>query len=404
MFEKLKTIQDRLREKVSLKFKRYYFDSIFESKNVVWVVGERGIWKTYSLLQVAKMSKKSFYFSADSVLSHGMWVFDTVYDLVINRKVSVILIDEIHKYDNWKVELKNIVDSFPDVKIVFSWSSSLDIIKWTIDLARRVKIIKIYPLNFREFLEFQYWIEIEDLTFERLINDYCEISFDFSWKINEKHIQEYFLYWFYPFFKSEKIDDFQDKLYSTLEKIIVDDLPSFVNTQTSTLIKLKKIFYYIANNLPSNISYLSLSKKIWINKDTLENIIFILSKIWVLNLVSKSPNLSDVVRKEFKVFLWNPNLYYALNSEIEIWTIRECYILHFLKKLITPRNEIDTTLLLPKSWDVLFKYKWQSYIFEIWWKNKTNKQIKWTKNSFIVADNIIIWEKWKIPLWLFGLI
>jgi predicted AAA+ superfamily ATPase len=39
------------------------------------------------------------------------------------------LIDEIYKYPNWTLELKNIIDSFPVKKIIFSGSSSLDIVK-----------------------------------------------------------------------------------------------------------------------------------------------------------------------------------------------------------------------------------------------------------------------------------
>ena len=69
------------------------------------------------------------------------------------------MIDEIHKYPNWTLELKNIIDSFPDKKIIFSWSSSLDIVKWTASLERRVKVLKVFPFDFKEFLEFNYKIK-----------------------------------------------------------------------------------------------------------------------------------------------------------------------------------------------------------------------------------------------------
>ena len=42
------------------------------------------------------------------------------------------------------------------------------------------------------------------------------------------------------------------------------------------------------------------------------------------------------------------------------------------------------------------------YIFEIGGKNKSFKQIKDIKNSFVVADEIEIGSGNKIPLWLFG--
>jgi predicted AAA+ superfamily ATPase len=39
-----------------------------------------------------------------------------------------LFIDEVHKYETWSQEIKNIYDSFPDLQIVFSGSSILDII------------------------------------------------------------------------------------------------------------------------------------------------------------------------------------------------------------------------------------------------------------------------------------
>ena len=43
-----------------------------------------------------------------------------------------------------------------------------------------------------------------------------------------------------------------------------------------------------------------------------------------------------------------------------------------------------------------------NYIFEVGGKNKNNKQIKEEKNAFVVADNIIIGDEKKIPLYLLG--
>jgi uncharacterized protein len=67
-------------------------------------------------------------------------------------------------------------------------------------------------------------------------------------------------------------------------------------------------------------------------------------------------------------------------------------------------NEFEIDLSLPKGGDINFTYNKKSYIFEIWWKSKTSKQIKNLDNSYIISDDIIIWEKNKIPMWLFWLI
>ncbi len=404
MFKILKSISDRLVENTKIDFFRYFYSDLKKDIKVIWIVGERWIWKTTALLQFAKQNKNSFYISADNSIILSNWLFKIAYEILQEYWVENLMIDEIHKYPNWTLELKNIVDSFPDKKIIFSWSSSLDIVKWTASLERRVKILKVFPFDFQEFLKFHYDIEVEKYFFEEIIKNYKKISFDLSSKIKKEYINKYLKTWFYPYSKDFEEVDFFEKIFNTWEKIILEDLPSFINSQSSTLIKIKKLFYFIANTLPWDLNYNNLAKKIWIHQDTLENIIFILSKIWVINLVSKSPEVNNLIRKEFKIYLWNPNLYYAYNKDVNIWIIREAFVIHFLKRLINNYNELKTDIFLPRSWDINLKYNDKEYIFEIWWKTKTRKQVKNIKNSFIISDNIIVWEDNKIPMWLFWLL
>ena len=396
-------INDRLVSKQNTNFFRYFYKYLNENIKVIGIAWERWIGKTTALLQFAKQNKNSFYLSADNSIVLANWLFKIAYELLQDYNVENLLIDEIHKYPNWTLELKNIIDSFPDKKIIFSESSSLDIVKATASLERRVKILKVYPFDFKEFLDFNYWVKVNNYSFEEIIENYKKIGFDLRWIIKQEYFKKYIETWFYPYSKEFNKIDFYSKIFNTLEKIITEDLPSFINSQAITLIKMKKIFYFIANSLPWDLNYSSLAKKIWVHQDTLENILFIMSKIWVVNLVAKSIWVSDMLRKEFKIYLWNPNLYYANNLDIDIWIIRESFVLHFFKRLINRQNEFDIDISLPRKWDLHFKYKNKNYIFEIGWKNKTTKQIKNIKNSFIISDDIMLWEANKIPMWLFWL-
>jgi len=404
MFKILEWINKRLVENIKLDFFRYFYINLKDDIKIIWIVWERWIWKTTALLQFVKQNKNSFYISADNSIVLSNWLFKVAYEILEEYWVDNLMIDEIHKYPNWTLELKNIIDSFPDKKIIFSGSSSLDIVKWTVSLERRVKVLKVYPFDFREFLDFNYNIKVKNYSFDEIIKNYKKISFSLKDIIKEEYIKKYLEVWFYPYSKDFNKVDFYSKIFNTQEKIILEDLPSFINSQTATLIKIKKIFYFIANTLPWDLNYSNLSKKIWIHPDTLENILFIMSKIWIINLLPKSIWVSDMMRKEFKIYLWNPNLYYAHNKDISIWIIREAFVLHFFKKLINNKNELEIDLSIPKSWDIFLKYKEKNYTFEIGWKWKTNKQIKKIDNSFVISDNIIIWEWNKIPMWLFWLI
>ena len=76
--------------------------------------------------------------------------------------------DEIHKYRNWNQELKNLYDSYPDIKIVFSGSSSINLIKGICDLSRRGVIYKLAGISFREYLNFNGIVNFEPITLETI--------------------------------------------------------------------------------------------------------------------------------------------------------------------------------------------------------------------------------------------
>ena len=404
MIEKLKIIHNNLIKKVNFDFKRSFY--IEFDLNKFWptaIIWERWVWKTYFMLQKLKESKKrNIYFSADNMLIKWISLSELIFDLVHKYKIEFIAIDEIHKFQNWQKDLKSIIDSFPDLDLIVSGSSSLDLYKKTADLQRRIYNFPISTLNFSEFLTFYKNIQIQTFSFDEIVSSYESISFDLWNKMILEYFKEYMNYGFYPYSKNKR-EIYHSILLKNLQKVILEDIPTFLNFNTSTLSKVEKLFYYIANTHPSDLNYNSLWKKIDISKDLLETIITYLSKIWVLNLAIRSNKLTDIIRKEFKVFLWNPNIYFAYKDNPELWTVRESFILKVLKN-INLKNHFSLDIILPNYWDLVFEQNWKQYLFEVWWKSKWTKQIKNIKNSFIIKDDILIWEWNNIPIWLFGLI
>jgi len=277
--------------------------------------------------------------------------------------------------------------------LVFSWSSSMALYDWIIDLWRRVYDYKINTLSFREFLKLKYNINLEKISLEDLVKDHENISVQYSTKIKEIYFDEYIKQWAYPFWLELSFNSFANRLLKTLDRIIWEDLSYIKNFQTQSLEKISKLLYFIANTTPSELSINHLSKKIWVDKNLVDNVLYILNKIWTVNLIQKWTNISDKVRKEYKIFLWDTNKYFVYNIKTDIWILRECFFISEMKKI----NNIFISL--PSAWDFKVEYNNQNYIFEIWWKNKKNK---YPKNTFIVKDNILSSENsYTIPLWLF---
>ena len=96
-----------------------------------------------------------------------------------------------------------------------------------------------------------------------------------------------------------------------------------------------------------------------------------------------------LIEKLEKIYLNNSNLLYI--DDANIGTIRETFFLSML--------DTNYKITAPKKGDFLVDDK---YLFEIGGKNKSFKQIKDIKDSFVVADDVEIGIGDKIPLWLFG--
>jgi uncharacterized membrane protein len=155
--------------------------------------------------------------------------------------------------------------------------------------------------------------------------------------------------------------------------------------------------YFIANSTPSELSFTSLWKKIWVDKLIVDNVLTLLNKIWIVSLVPKFGNLSERVRKEYKMFLWNTCLYNAYNLNTDVWILIECFFVSQVKRI--QFMEIFT----PKSGDFILQLYDKVWKFEIGWKNKTKR--KYESDVYIIKDDILVSEDDRIiPLWLFGLL
>ncbi len=393
----LKNIQEELLKQTNLDFKRDIYHNINSKERLIWLIWERWVWKTTIMLQKIKEKWTWFYFSADNPLVKDIWLFKLVYYLNNELEISEFYIDEIHKYPEWTNEIKSIYDSIPNAKIVFSGSSSLDLYKWVLDLARRANFFKIHTMNYKEYLKYYHNKDIESFEINEILKNHEKISLKYWNTHKEIHFQEFLKKWQYPYIKDIEENWYISKFQNLLDKIIVEDLPVFINLQTTSLDKLRKLLYFIANTTPSELSFTLLSKKVWLDKNIIENVLSLLNKIWIVSLIPKFGNLSDRVRKQYKILLWNTNLYNAYKINNEIGTIRESFFVSQLRKIE------NSEIFLPNKWDFILQIYDKVFSFEVWWKWK--KKDKYPPNTFIIKDDIKVSEdEHTIPLWIFWLL
>ena len=147
-------LMDFMREQLamtSLDFVRYNHSEIDWSLRMFGIVGPRGVGKSTLIKQhiiFEKENQKALYVTAD----HSYFSQHTLLEVTsawIKEGGTHLYIDEIHKYENWSTELKNIYDGHPSLYVIFTGSSVLDLLKGQADLSRRAVMYNMQGLSFR---------------------------------------------------------------------------------------------------------------------------------------------------------------------------------------------------------------------------------------------------------------
>ena len=163
---------------------RYLYSDIDWNERCIALIGAKGAGKTTLLLQHIKMNfankkEAALFVSLDNTWFAKHTIFDLADEFYMNGGTHLFL-DEIHHYPNWAIEIKNIYDSFPKLKIVFTGSSLLQIYKSTVDLSRRVVYEVLECLSFREFLNFEKVGDFPVLSLEEILENHQEIAFQIT--------------------------------------------------------------------------------------------------------------------------------------------------------------------------------------------------------------------------------
>jgi len=399
MIGSLRLIYNRLIEEVSLEHYRFLYDQFNLDDRLTGLVGPRGVGKTTLLLQVIKnrFTDRSnvFYFSADHIYFDKVTLYEFIEELYLSDGVSTFFIDEIHKYKNWSQELKNLYDGFPSIKLVFSGSSSLDLVKGGYDLSRRAKMYYLPGLSFREYLNIQTKSNIEKIEFSALMENHLEYDEVLTSIPKIKgHFNEYLRQGFYPFYRENPLS-YHEKLLEVIDKTIYEDIANFYNLKTANLHHFKKLLNFLASIPPGTVSVHSLGKNLSIDDKTVTNYLINLYETGLVNLIYPSEGGNQGLRRPEKIFLNNTNLQYAIDgnigAKIEVGTVRELF---FIQTITNAGKKVFHS----KQGD----YTVDDYTFEVGGKNKTAQQIRGLDKAFLVKDDILASRRREIPLILMG--
>lgn len=379
---------DVLIRNTSLSFKRYLYGQLPWGSRLLGLVGPRGVGKTTMILQYIKEHldmKSALYVSADDLFFSSNKLYDLTNDFYIHGGKH-LFIDEIHKYPDWSRELKNIYDAFPDLRIVFTGSSVLDILEGSSDLSRRALIYTIQGLSYREYLHMFHGIEFPTYSLEEILEH----------KIDKEiirhplpYFKDYLKRGYYPFGIENEIEI---RLNQIVLQTLESDIPQFAKLSIGTSRKLKHLMNIIAESVPFKPNFTKISELMGVSRNVVDDYFVYMEKAGLISQLRKNTNGLRGLGKIDKVYLDNTNLVYGLVGEqANIGNIRETFFFNQMR--------VNSDIMSSEKSDFVI----EKYTFELGGKNKKQSQIDQIQHSYIVKDNIEYGYLNVVPLWVFGL-
>lgn len=378
-------------ELVSLAFKRYNYDKLPWEARLVGLMGPRGVGKSTLILQHIKSKSpeeqaKSLYVSAD----HSYFTTSTLIETAnqfVREGGEWLYIDEVHKYEGWSQELKQIYDSHPGLHVFFTGSSILDIIDGEADLSRRVILFDMQGLSFREYLEMFHGIKTPIRSLEDILNGKTEIEgLQHPIPLFNQYLRE----GYYPFSKE---GFFQQRLQQVIRLTMEVDIPQYANMSPATGKKLRRMLSIIASNVPYKPEATGLANEIKVSRNDIPTYLLYMEKAGMIGQLRDETGGMRGLGKTEKVYLDNTNIIYALSGEnVNIGNVRETFFYN------------QTRLALDVTSSKVSDFSIGKYTFEVGGAKKSHRQIKDVANSFIVRDDTEYANGDILPLWAFGLL
>jgi len=269
------------------------------TNKVILILGTRRVGKTYLINRVReRVTGKKLLLNAEDFDVQEVLKKRTVanYQRLIND-TALLIIDEAQAIPEIGSILKLIIDSHPNLTIIATGSSSLDLVNTTGEpLTGRQYSYNLYPIAQLELGTNPISIQA-DLEERLILGSYPEI-----FQLKNRKEKEFYL---------------RELIMSYLLK----DILSYSGIRQSH--KLMDLLRLIAYQIGSEVSYNEISNQLGINKVTVENYLDLLQKVFILfKLPSYSTNQRKEISKGVKWYYYDNGIRNAIINDFRPISLR----------------------------------------------------------------------------------
>jgi len=258
-----------------------------QGRRFIGIVGPRGVGKTVILKQLTIETEQSFYGSIDTFKDVALFEFARI--LSEKQGIRTFLLDEIHFLPGFDGELKKIFDFLPDVHVIFTSSVALALQKSVFDLSRRVRLIRLLPFSFREYVRFKEGVTLTRLTLDAVGRG--------DWTLDHARYEYLFDAYLqgglYPFSLTEP--DPLSVLRSILDSVLQRDIPNVAKVTYQDVDLIGKALTFIGRSAVDGVNPTTIARNLGITRYKAVEYVDLLSKAFIL--IQVDPQGTNVLRE-----------------------------------------------------------------------------------------------------------
>jgi len=278
------------------------WDELAREKSMVFMVGPRQAGKTTLAQIISRSFANNLYFNWD-IPSHRKKLFanPNFFEDVTRKDASkpLIVLDEIHKFRDWKNYLKGAYDQFHDrYQFLISGSGRLDVYQKGGDsLAGRYYLFHLWPFTIAE-------LGRRNLSIKEFLRNPLEIRIDKSEELREKWNRLAGLSGFPEPFLVNKPASYRRWSNTYSNQLIREDIRDL--TAVKSIGEMETLYYLLPSKIGSPLSIPSLASDLRVTYNSIRNWLSVFELFFlVFSVYPWTKKISRAIQKERKVYLWD---------------------------------------------------------------------------------------------------
>ncbi len=271
-------------------------------KGMIFLSGPRQAGKTTLTKIISNSFTNNLYFNWD-IISHRMQLLENpaFFEAVElkDQSIPLIILDEIHKYKDWKNYLKGIFDQFQGrYKFLISGSGRLDIYQKGGDsLAGRYYLFHLWPFTISE-------LSGQNRAIEKFLENPLHITMKQKDKLRDIWNRLSVLSGFPEPYLSNKITTYRRWSNTYSKQLIREDIRDL--TGIKSIGSIETLYHMLPSKIASPISIPSLASNLKVTYNSINNWLSAFERFFLVFSISPwRKRIARAIHKERKVYLWD---------------------------------------------------------------------------------------------------